>query len=305
MNRVIVTLALALVTTALGCQRQGEDSESDGSQAANARAAAAQAVTTPGEIRWEDAPAPLPSGTKRAVLEGDPTKPGPFTMRLLLPAGSRIDPHIHPNLESVSVISGALNVGVGNPFQESTAQVLPAGSFLFMAPKARHFAFTREETIIQLHGVGPEAVTYLNPTERGSPTSAAAPAEIDKVDFSMFRADGIPWMAPPPISNLPSTLKLALLQGNPLLEGPYTFRLLFPAGSRLPPHWHPNIEHLTVISGSFQLGLGATSQKQSAERMPAGSFALVPPEMQHFVFATEKTVVQLHGVGPGGIRYTK
>src|SRR3954463_10137121 len=72
------------------------------------------------DLKWGDAPPSLPAGAKAAVLEGDPTKDGPFTIRLQMPAGYKIPAHTHPTAEHVTVISGTLNLGMGPKFDEAT-----------------------------------------------------------------------------------------------------------------------------------------------------------------------------------------
>lgn len=116
-------------------------------------------------IQWGPGPAALPPGAKLAVLEGDPTREGLFTLRLKLPAGYQIPPHWHPAVEHISVISGRFYVGVGDTFDKSKGSALPAGSFAFLAPKMNHFAWTERDTVIQLHGVGPWQINYLNPAD--------------------------------------------------------------------------------------------------------------------------------------------
>jgi hypothetical protein len=122
-------------------------------------------VATPDAIKWAAAPGSLPAGAKLAVLEGDPAKAGPFTMRLSLPADYRIAPHFHPVTEHVTVIDGTFYVGMGETFDAATASALPTGTFAALEPGVRHFAFTKVATTIQLHGVGPWALTYVNPAD--------------------------------------------------------------------------------------------------------------------------------------------
>ncbi len=122
-------------------------------------------IFTPAAIQWKDGPAALPYGVKAAVLEGDPSKEGPITMRLALPAGYKIPPHWHPNIEHVTVISGALNLGMGDKFDETKGNKLPAGSFSFMPPKTAHFAWSEEGCVIQVHAIGPWGVVYVNPAD--------------------------------------------------------------------------------------------------------------------------------------------
>ncbi len=119
----------------------------------------------PAEIKWVDAPPSVPPGAKLAVLEGDPTKSGLFTMRIKLPAGYKIPPHWHPAVEHATVISGALNMGIGDEFDPVRTKELSAGSFSLMPAKVHHFAWVKEETIIQVHGIGPWGINYVNPSD--------------------------------------------------------------------------------------------------------------------------------------------
>jgi hypothetical protein len=116
----------------------------------------------PTDIKWRDGPGSLPPGAKFAVLEGDPSKDGPFVMRLWFPDGFRIAPHWHPKVERITVISGTFNLGMGEVFDVSKAREMPAGTFGHWAADMRHFAWTKGETVLQLHGVGPWTITYVN-----------------------------------------------------------------------------------------------------------------------------------------------
>jgi quercetin dioxygenase-like cupin family protein len=117
---------------------------------------------TPGEISWEAGPPSLPAGAMAVVIEGDPKNSGLFTMRLKLPADYKLPPHWHPADEHVTVVSGKFNMGMGDKFDLNKAHALPAGSFAVMPAKTHHFAFTKEETVVQLHGMGPWEITYVN-----------------------------------------------------------------------------------------------------------------------------------------------
>ena len=119
----------------------------------------------PSDIKWIDGPASLPKGAKVAMLEGNPTQEGPFTMRLQLPDGFKIQPHWHPAVEHVTVISGTFNLGMGEKFETSGGRALPAGSFAFMPPGMKHFAWAKGETVVQVHGMGPWKINYVNPSD--------------------------------------------------------------------------------------------------------------------------------------------
>lgn len=119
----------------------------------------------PDRLEWKDGPASLPPGAKVAVLEGDPAKEGYFALRLQLPDGYKIPAHWHPNVERVTVISGTFHLGMGEKLDPKTAEALPAGSYVFMEPGMRHFAWTEGPTVIQFTTVGPWAINYVNPSD--------------------------------------------------------------------------------------------------------------------------------------------
>jgi mannose-6-phosphate isomerase-like protein (cupin superfamily) len=119
-------------------------------------------VHNPDKLAWRPAPASLPRGAQVAVLRGDPTKPGIFTMRLKFPAGYVVNPHWHTQDEHVTVISGEMKIGMGDkPSRSETTSVTP-GSLMVMPATHHHFAFFDKETVLQLHGIAPWVVNYVN-----------------------------------------------------------------------------------------------------------------------------------------------
>jgi quercetin dioxygenase-like cupin family protein len=126
---------------------------------------AAPTFVSPADVKWADGPPTLPAGTKVAVLEGNPKEPAPFTMRLKLPADAKLPPHFHPADERVKCISGEFNAGLGDAFDPAKAKKLPAGSFMMIPKGTHHFAFVKEETVVQLNGIGPWKLTYVNPAD--------------------------------------------------------------------------------------------------------------------------------------------
>lgn len=118
----------------------------------------------PNEMKWADIPS-LPPGAKIAVLEGPLGEAVPVTFRLKLPANYQIPAHWHPGVEHVTVISGTFNMGTGDKLDTTKTMGLPAGSVAIMQPKTQHFAWTKDETIVQVHGMGPWGVTYVNPAD--------------------------------------------------------------------------------------------------------------------------------------------
>ena len=116
-------------------------------------------------IEWKAGPAALPPGAKMAVLEGDPTKEGSFVVRFQFPDGYHVAPHTHPKTERVTVISGALYLATGEALDRNNAKKLPAGSFGYWPAGMKHTAWSEGDTVIQLHGVGPWQINYVNPAD--------------------------------------------------------------------------------------------------------------------------------------------
>ena len=152
---LITLVAVALLGTA-GAEEKQPGGTGHGS---------GHAIYSPEKIQWQDGPPALPPGAKFAILEGDPAKEGFVTMRLRLPDGYKIPPHIHPKTERVTVLSGTFNLGMGEKFEQSSTQPMPAGSFGFWPAGMKHFAWVKGETVIQLHGPGPWKIEYLNPAD--------------------------------------------------------------------------------------------------------------------------------------------
>lgn len=121
--------------------------------------------------------------------------------------------------------------------------------------------------------------------------------------LSVYPPAELKWANGP--TSLPPGAKLAVLEGNPAKEGPFVMRLKMPDGYKIPPHTHPKPERVTVISGTFHIGMGDTFDPSKGMAMPAGTFGTWVPGMKHFVWATGETVIQLHGTGPWVIEYVK
>jgi quercetin dioxygenase-like cupin family protein len=107
----------------------------------------------------------LPSGAQVAVLDGDPFKPGFYSIRLKMPDGYKVAPHWHPTDENIIVVQGVFKLGSGDTYGDSATHALPAGSFAKMPKQAHHFAGAKGETIVQIYGSGPFVVNYINPAD--------------------------------------------------------------------------------------------------------------------------------------------
>jgi quercetin dioxygenase-like cupin family protein len=164
MNRnkltVIAGAALALASLAMAAEQKAKEP-----QKSAAEADMKHVLLTPADLQWGEAPPGLPAGAKLAVLEGDPTKKGPFTIRLQMPDGYKIMPHTHPTAEKVTIISGTGFLGMGGKFDEAAAKQMEPGSFAIMPAGMQHFAFAKGETVVQISGKGPFEIKYVNPAD--------------------------------------------------------------------------------------------------------------------------------------------
>jgi quercetin dioxygenase-like cupin family protein len=121
-------------------------------------------VALPESLKWVE-PAPLP-GARLAVVQGDPSKEGLFVYRLKMPAGYRIPPHLHKASENVTVLSGVFFIGLGEKLDQSKGQELPVGAFFSVPPDHPHYAWVGgAETVVQVHGVGPTDLRFVNPED--------------------------------------------------------------------------------------------------------------------------------------------
>jgi quercetin dioxygenase-like cupin family protein len=117
----------------------------------------------------------------------------------------------------------------------------------------------------------------------------------------MFAATDLKWNDGPPA--LPAGAKVAVLAGDPGKAGPFTIRLQFPTGFKIPAHTHPTAENVTVVSGTLALGMGPKFDEATAHEMTAGGFAVMPAGMQHFALCKSECVVQVHAMGPFEVKY--
>jgi Domain of unknown function (DUF4437) len=116
----------------------------------------------------------------------------------------------------------------------------------------------------------------------------------------MFRPADLQWAD---IPSLPGGAKLAVIE-RPITEAvPLTFRIKFPANFKVPPHWHPAVGRVTVLSGTLHLGRGDTFDEAKTKSLPAGSISIMEPKINHFGWTSEETMVKLSGMGPWEITY--
>jgi quercetin dioxygenase-like cupin family protein len=119
---------------------------------------------------------------------------------------------------------------------------------------------------------------------------------------SAFTPDTIQW-GPLPAFLAPGA-QFAVIEGDPTAsKGEYTVRVKMPDGYRISPHWHPLRENVTVISGTFKVGMGDTFDTSKMGTFPAGSFAFLDPDMHHYAMAVGEVVIQIHGTAPVQFNY--
>lgn len=125
----------------------------------------------PDAVEWGDTilpGSPLPafeSGAKVAVLQGMPGKSGPVVARLKFPANFVISPHWHSTDEVITVLTGTLHAGMGDKLDREKSLAFPTGAFVVMPAKHHHFAWTEEETIVEIHANNPFDINYVNPAD--------------------------------------------------------------------------------------------------------------------------------------------
>jgi quercetin dioxygenase-like cupin family protein len=122
-------------------------------------------LVTPGEIEWAPGPPSSPEGAEAAVLYGNPAEEGVFALRLRLPDGYHLAPHIHPEPEIVTVVSGTFHLGMGETANQDDTEALEPGAFFAFPPGMTHYAYAEGETVIQLNSTGPWSLEYVNPED--------------------------------------------------------------------------------------------------------------------------------------------
>jgi len=127
--------------------------------AASAQAPAIPSVQiTPDQLTWR----PYMAGGVQAFIIGDPSQPGPYVVRIRLPAGLRIPPHTHPDGRVVTVLSGSMSFAFGEQFDSTRVRAFPAGSVWTELPSQPHYAWARDtEVVLQIAGTGPSGMTLI------------------------------------------------------------------------------------------------------------------------------------------------
>ncbi len=161
-NRLVFVCALLACVTAF-CTRVYSQEKAD--------TAAAQKIVRFGDLKWT----PIIKGCELAAVSGDPNADGaPFVIRLRCADGAKVPPHWHPTDENVTVLKGTFLIGMGETFDETKMQAMNVGNFVSMPKEMRHFAMSKGESIVQVHGMGPFKVNWVNPADVVPPDAPAA-----------------------------------------------------------------------------------------------------------------------------------
>lgn len=150
-------------------------------------------------------------------------------------------------------------------------------------------------TFLVALAVGTSSLAVTAQAPQGPAATPPPPAHILVVP-----AD-VKWGPAPP--RVPPGAQVAVLAGDPGKAGPFVLRLKFPDGYKVPAHWHPTDENITVLQGTFRAGMGDAYSEAALKDFPAGSYIKMPKEMRHFAGAKGETIVQVSGEGPFILNY--
>ena len=125
--------------------------------------------------------------------------------------------------------------------------------------------------------------------------------DVGPEEHLVYRPEDVDWQDGP--ASLESGAMYAVLEGDLDRSEVFTMQIKMPDGFQIAPHWHPNVERVTVLSGVFYLGSGDEMDMDAAERLEAGTYTSMPPEMRHYAFTEGRTIIQLTTIGPWVINY--
>jgi quercetin dioxygenase-like cupin family protein len=129
-------------------------------------------------------------------------------------------------------------------------------------------------------------------------SSSLAQAQRTGPDHATLTAADVQWKP------LRPGAEMAVISGDPARPGsPFVIRFRYRGKARIPPHWHPVDENVTVLSGTFRIGMGESGDESATTALEVGAYALLPAKMPHYAWADDNTIVQAHGIGPFVINY--
>jgi quercetin dioxygenase-like cupin family protein len=119
--------------------------------------------------------------------------------------------------------------------------------------------------------------------------------------FRSILSENIEWK---PFAAFPSSVRLAVVVGQPSESGPYVVRVRVPHGVKLMPHKHPEDRIYTVISGVFYIGLGDEFDADGLQAYPPGAVIVLPGNTPYFHWAKSgEYITQVSAIGPLGLEY--
>ncbi|QDZ02364.1 cupin domain-containing protein [Nitratireductor mangrovi] len=131
----------------------------------------------------------------------------------------------------------------------------------------------------------------------------AAPVALAEDDHVLIESDAFEYQAGP--ASIDEGAEFAVLYGDPGSDGVFAMRLRLPDGFHIAPHQHTQPEIVTVISGTFRLGMGEEADPEATTALEPGGFFAYPPGMVHYAYAEGETVIQLNSTGPWTITYVR
>jgi len=131
--------------------------------------------------------------------------------------------------------------------------------------------------------------------------TVAAQGPAVAADTPLQSAKDVKWGAPPPV--FPAGAKFAVIWGDPGSTGLVTVRLEMPAGYKIASHYHPTDEHVTVLKGTFSIGMGDVVDKAHALTLSAGGYGVAMANMHHYAYTTTGATIQVHMQGPFAMTY--
>ena len=153
-NKALISTCVALAFLATTAMLQGQEKKDT--------LEAAHKIIHFGDLKWT----PIMKGCDLASVSGDPNADGGmFVVRIRCADGTKIPAHWHPTDENVTVLKGIFLVGMGETFDEAKMQTMNVGNFVTVSKEMRHYAMSKGETIVQVHGAGPFKVNWVNPSE--------------------------------------------------------------------------------------------------------------------------------------------
>jgi quercetin dioxygenase-like cupin family protein len=117
------------------------------------------------DVKWGPVPPNIAAGAQLAVISGDPSKEGPYVIRLKMPAGYKVPAHYHPQYENVTILTGEFHVGMGDKLDTDKGMLLRPGGYVEAPAKMHHYAWVTSDTIVQIAGPGPFGIIYVDPAD--------------------------------------------------------------------------------------------------------------------------------------------